>query len=259
MTNLLGLRQEKMQVSNQLEREVPLSLNARNAELIAEVTMDDKKHVRKAASTNFRGSYSARVAFKASLTPCTLYSSIASTNFIFSGIDIRPRALETTSTTHTPRSKKKELVQKFYVALHSCRLILLRIHRHTCANLQIENQPRSQFTYPLNESSLDPPHTMLSTHSEILFQSFLRQFNCPRACKSALLCNSTPQHANRNNASLFRSREAFFPALPSVLGKSAPFPSVLGKSAPLPSALGKSARFDSFRCREVRSAYFRSR
>jgi hypothetical protein len=238
-TNLLGLRQEKMQVSNQLEREVPLSLNARNAELIAEVTMDDKKHVRKAASTNFRGSYSARVAFKASLTPCTLYSSIANTNFIFSGIEIRPLAVETASITHTPRSKKKELVQKIYVALHSCRLVLLGIHRHTCTNLQIENQPRSQFTYPLHESSLDPPHTMLSTHSEILFQSFLRQFNCPGACKSALLCNSTPQHANRNNAFPFRSREAFFPALPSVLGKS--------------------ARSASFSSREVRSVSFRSR
>jgi hypothetical protein len=107
MINLLGLRQEKMQVSNQLEREVPLSLNARNAELIAEVTMDDKKHVRKAASTNFRGSYSARVAFKASLTPCTLYSSIANTNFIFSGIDIRPRAVETASITHTLHGLKK--------------------------------------------------------------------------------------------------------------------------------------------------------
>jgi hypothetical protein len=240
MTNVLGLRQEKMQVSNQLEREVPLSFNARNAELIAEVTMDDKKHVRKAASTNFRGSYSARVAFKASLTPCTLYSSIANTNFIFSGIDIRPRALETASITHTPRSNKKELVQKIYVALHSCRLILLRIHTDTHARiLQIENQPRSQFTYPLHESSLDPPHTMLSTHSEILFQSFLRQFNCPRACKSALLCNSTPQHANRNNAFPFRSREAFFPALPSILGKS--------------------ARSASFSSREVRSVSFRSR
>ncbi len=49
--------------------------------------MNNRKHVAIAATTSISGSYSARDAFSASLTACTLYCSIPNTNFVCSRVE----------------------------------------------------------------------------------------------------------------------------------------------------------------------------